>query len=438
MTDSVVVLISLDEHSEIFCEISFVESLIYDYLKNKKPKHRKYSSGTYGNVYKIRNNIVVKMVDIYGEVNDNIMDNNLRELSFLSQYRHPMICKMYGFNIIEGKIHIALEKGNSMDSCWDKFPYVKRIRMLPCILFDLICAIKFLADHELYHQDIKFSNVIFTGSRKNYIVKLIDFGGINFPGNYQEHSYCTRNTRAPEAYECDCRGVCKGYCNIFSPAGDVFSVGMTCLDWLVKKELFRNNEQRKKFLLGNESMMSLKTHEIEVIKCSLAKYLPDVIHILDRMTCLNYKNRITANELYYLPYFDHFREEFENRYLEDTSIPIGFNDKSIYYGENKCMRMISIIWIKNFLKDIKKEDHLNATLYFADHYLNKTPNLPITDFQEVFSVAMMFAMCVYDSGMRLKNVCKLSNISKEKILKRIEDFLIKLDGKLFHNYKMTE
>lgn len=156
---------------------------IYDFLEV-------LGEGSYGKVTKVKHkklDIVRAMKEIEkyssdnGSMNEENLNDLLREIEILKSLDHPNIIKIYQYFNTKNKIFIAFE----FCSGGELFDQLVRARSfkeknIAYIMRQLISAVNFLHLNGIIHRDLKPENIVIENQLKKgqetFTIKLIDFG----------------------------------------------------------------------------------------------------------------------------------------------------------------------------------------------------------------------------------------------------------------------
>jgi len=409
------------------------------------------SRGTNGMVYLASPNTLVKRSlifdtgaydepkPIFVKVEDqHVLDCNIRELSFLKQFQHPNILRLLDYSICEGKINLAVERGIVLDEWMKEFSCMKRCQMLPKILFQLINALYFFEINGLIHQDVKLGNVIaFPKDGDDFTIKLIDFGGIEFPKNIQYMSLCTSYCRAPEAFKCSCcdRYPCNnGFSPIFSSKGDVFSLGLLCMDWIAKSPIIYDNydtpgKQRQWLQQGRKSVPDI----LDIFSRLKQGKVPGLVNIIKNMIILDHTERISIHDLYHYPYFFTMRRD-----NIPPSIAVDFNHNitevlSKHTEITHAMRSILIEWMGDIFFNLKCPLALSLAVSMVDRYLRKQV-ITRDKLQELGCACIILAIAMTDAPRGTINYMVTASdkaFTHVELRDRVEHVILTLDGQLW-------
>lgn len=137
----------------------------------------KLGKGSYGSVYKIIDHETQKIFAlkriIFQETNKGIRYDALREITFLSQLKHPNLLSIHKYFIYPNKVEMYI------DYCQIDLSHFIALckyneKTLKMIMYQLILGINFLHSHMLMHRDLKPSNIFLNVDTME--IKIGDFG----------------------------------------------------------------------------------------------------------------------------------------------------------------------------------------------------------------------------------------------------------------------
>lgn len=117
------------------------------------------------------------------------------ELDLISRFDHPNIIKLFRVTEDQDKLYIVMENWGKFSL--DEFVYKKLLdkSMFKSIFGQLCDALVYLHKHNVFHRDIKLSNIMI----RDGIVCLLDFGLASNSNYVKEFLYCgTPTYMAPE------------------------------------------------------------------------------------------------------------------------------------------------------------------------------------------------------------------------------------------------
>lgn len=102
----------------------------------------------------------------------------MREISIVSQLRHPNIVGYHGFGIAGDHPYLILEyvETRQIDEVLAQHPEHKRLRLCIGIVRKILSALAHAHDQGVVHRDVKLSNILTGVENRRLFVKLTDFG----------------------------------------------------------------------------------------------------------------------------------------------------------------------------------------------------------------------------------------------------------------------
>jgi serine/threonine protein kinase len=127
-----------------------------------------------------------------------------KEAAILSMCDHPSIVKLFEMTKVNNRMSLVLELCDG-GSVLDRLPYVES--QARKIVKQVCSAISYMHRKNIVHRDIECSNIMFSSSREDSEVKLVDFGSAielqtvpNHPGAFKflREKTGSLNVMAPE------------------------------------------------------------------------------------------------------------------------------------------------------------------------------------------------------------------------------------------------
>lgn len=255
------------------------------------------SRGTYGVVYKARNEKTGEIVAMKEEVG-GLCPSTLTEISILKSLpRHPCIV---GFKQAAGgeRAYVVMEHMMSDLKRWRRTrnqPYA--LLEIKYIMEEILKGVAFLHRNGVMHRDLKPSNILL-GHRAD--VKICDFGlSARFPGHAYSSRVGTLWYMAPEILRGERDYTC---------AVDMWSVGATMAELLLDRVLFRGESESHQLQCIKwtiNPLFSFLRKELAAAPPNLAvAALTEVgFDLLQRLLAYEKEDRITAKDALNHPWF---------------------------------------------------------------------------------------------------------------------------------------
>jgi len=205
-------------------------------------KEGKIGEGTYGVVYRAKNNVTgdivaLKKIKLESE-EEGIPSTAIKEISLLKGLNHPNIVRLY--DVIHGdkKLTLVFE---FLDQDLKKYIDEKirpPVPIMKSFLWQLLNGIAFCHDQRVLHRDLKPQNLLINKAKNE--LKLADFGlarSFGIPVRNKSHEVVTLWYRAPDVL----MGSSK-----YSSSIDIWSAGCIFAEMASGKPLFpgkNNNDQ---------------------------------------------------------------------------------------------------------------------------------------------------------------------------------------------------
>ena len=221
-------------------DISFLPSRQFELLEF-------IDEGTFGQVYKARHIqsdriYSIKIIKNLSSIQKLIIESSL--LKYCSPCKY--INHYYGsyFDYITNEICLILEyaKYGSIINLINQFNINLNERQLSSIIKMTLKAINFLHSNGIIHRDIKGSNLLLTECG---VIQLCDFGTGTLIQNVQAKKEKNEN-KIGSAYWISPEVVIN---NTYSPAGDIWSLGITCIELVEGNPPFSNIKPLRAMLL---------------------------------------------------------------------------------------------------------------------------------------------------------------------------------------------
>jgi serine/threonine protein kinase len=304
-------------------------------------------SGSYSKVYSCSNNTVNKRVTLINQDDENddpeIEYTTIRELAFLSLFKHPNIIEKISHKIHDGlPCYTSINMENAGMDLYDFASSISRKQRgkhITTIAFQLIKALYYLEINNIVHADIKPSNIMIKPDTLKVI--LIDFGGCLFePSETESVIWCsTKGFRAPEHL----KGSNQPY--LVNSKNDVFSFGLSMFAYYFDKA-------PKSSYVPKDSYDVLAAFDKTMEDLCHFENL-DILNIL--LMCIRTSNeaRPKASELYKLKYFKELRQQDDFCY-KSVSVDIPEQNETYAINEGFKPHMTSIL--KSFCSSTKLQE----------------------------------------------------------------------------------
>jgi serine/threonine protein kinase len=321
----------------------------YNQFEEWYPLDEQVGKGTYGVVYKVKEQSIVVKISTYEKM--------IQDMNILCQFNHPNIIPPLNISFKDDKGYIAFPLGKKL---LDNLPRDKKVFM-----FQLSCGLNALHKARIIHGDIKPENIVIIDD----VVKMIDFGLSYVADNHNYGSLIyyncgTEGFKAPESID-----------NIMAPNDDIYSLGKTfeCIYYKKYEITFNVPVEGGNDLFNDliQKMMSPRSQRLTIDEVQLHPYFDDVRNI----DCMNSNSRLTT------PIYT------------KTSLIFNNIDKSIYY------KLIDL------LIDIADTYNLEIkTLFLCIHNIHRSvpmlQNISVVDF-DLFGMVHLFLASVVIGSVNL-------------------------------------
>jgi len=451
------------------------------------------SSGGFGKVYEVLNcellnmsierqksqNLFVKKMDVKYE-------ENLREICFLSTYKHvPFITQIVKTEIdIKNKTMDMYMKnaGLSLRELCDKINLEDRIKIVPHLIIQFARVLIWMKQEKILHCDIKPRNICID---ENKNVKIIDWGFVQKTIPMKKYTIGTELFYDPYTWE-----------QKIDYSSEMFAFGLSICYFITKSldyDKYHNFclnydiyeiENKCKSKEANEEV--LKIIDIEKIKPLMFSSFHSNIYyeMLLSMIYIDPTYRIDMNDLY-----NQFSDDFKSKYSliecythlqENISINIPIvpknqiitcpeflrNSEETNTIKNLCFVNIcdknttfctdikttnkyskDIIYIIDWLIHLKFKFKIKYSLFNTIQILfkylnivsnvnyNKSDNWSLIDQSDklaVISTACFYISCIMNNeDITLSKFSKISGLKKEKIIESVFDILIILNYEVY-------
>jgi len=215
-------------------------------LPSRYKYKRRISSGSFGEVYLVIDNILGKTValKILKKTSNEAARSLKKEFSILSTLDHPNLVKVFDFGFTkDNKPFFTMELLKGMN-LREYFQETRNIEHLYDIIHQALLALRHLHNNKVLHGDIKPENIIVTSDAR---LKLLDFGLIIAPSTKRIKISGTPGYIAPEVLKE----------KIYSETSDLFSLGVTLSEAITGKINPSYEELKAKlFSLGVKNHLS--------------------------------------------------------------------------------------------------------------------------------------------------------------------------------------
>ena len=301
--------------------------------QNKYTKTSKLGEGTYGVVYKAKDQkgqeiYALKKIRLQAE-EEGIPSTAIREISLLKELNHINIVKLYDVMHTPKKLTLVFEyceqelkkvidasNGKGLDK-----------KLVKSYLYQLLKGIEFIHKHKVLHRDLKPQNLLMN----NGILKIADFGlarGYGIPVKNYTHEVVTLWYRPPD--------VLLGS-KTYGTTVDIWSIGCIFAEMVTGKPLFMGkseSDQLKKIfkIRGTPSdnyASSLKELSEWGVgenvfepwpEDDIKKYVPNLdpegVDLLLKFLQIEPDKRISAEEALKHPFFDDIKAEMNKIYQQ--------------------------------------------------------------------------------------------------------------------------
>lgn len=320
--------------------------------------------GTYGEVYKVDNEKVLKKCDLF-ESKKYLSSANIVETCFVKTFRDvSFITEAIDVKVEKKKLNIVQKyKGKNLVEFAKDLSYVERVKFLPDLLAQLARILMWLKRHRVVHMDIKNGNICIDNQRN---VTLIDFGFVGMVHNFSAIYHGTRNFADPNYLDKNVR---------ISYDYDMFACGVVIESFLSKDSC------PDPYNLD----ISVYKKDIELVLGSDA-----IFNILKSMICLDSSKRISAEELY------HSVKIFWDKYplfgiKEEIKVePINYSNQSEIKDYMVGILTDWLIDVMGSTNTLEMAGHVIKTLF---RVLEKLTNIQKRDFQ-LFGSAVLYVCAI--------------------------------------------
>ncbi|OAG28986.1 cyclin-dependent kinase 2 [Nematocida displodere] len=205
-------------------------------------KIEKIGEGTYGVVYKARENSTGRIVALkkvrLSDDREGVPATTIREISLLKNLKHPHIIALHQVIYTENKLYLVFEYADTDLKKYLDLTRTQKRTMPPdqirSFSRQLTSAVAYCHSIGILHRDLKPQNILIT---KDAQIKLADFGlgrSVGIPLHTLTNEVVTLWYRAPE--------ILLGVKN-YSTAVDVWSLGCIIAEFVLLKPLFTGDSE---------------------------------------------------------------------------------------------------------------------------------------------------------------------------------------------------
>jgi cyclin-dependent kinase len=291
-------------------------------LANKYTKTTKVGEGTYGVVYKAKDQkgneiYALKRIRLQAE-EEGIPSTAIREISLLKELNHRNIVKLCDVLHTPKKLTLVFEFiDQDLKKLIDTTNGVGLdIKLVKSFLYQLIKGMEYIHKHKVLHRDLKPQNLLIT---KDNVLKIADFGlarGYGIPVKNYTHEVVTLWYRAPD--------VLLGS-KTYGTTVDLWSIGCIFAEMVTGKPLFMGKsepDQLKKIFKVRGTPSDDYCGSLRELpewgvndnvfdnydECDIRKHVPnldeDGIDLLMKFIQLEPEKRISCDEALKHPFFN--------------------------------------------------------------------------------------------------------------------------------------
>jgi serine/threonine protein kinase len=328
------------------------------------------SHGFYGKVYKYDEDTVVKVMDKYNLYKTRLSRQNLQELVFLSQFKHPNIVGYKNISIDPVTYNLYLEKCDvTLFDYIFQTSFEERLDNLPYILYQLVNVLIYVHKKYMIHGDIKPENIMINKETK--IIKLIDWGGVGSMRHYNKlDNICTFDYCPPEGWD--------KFSNLepITPKFDMWSLGMTLYFYIMKDYFFHFEEDKEEYFVQElEHLMS--KYKVLPVKSLLVKYFKkrkfevneNIINIIEKLLVFNKEERISSMDLFKDDFFKEFHKTKSITFTYKTLVHKPFLLKGIKINYNNKFRNKALTKLYELCSEYKVMEALCFSVTLLDKYI---------------------------------------------------------------------
>lgn len=379
--------------------------------------------GSYGKVYKIDDNTVIKKTSMLDD-DMELCRQNLQETICLKKIKHPNIINAKNISIKDNDYYIEMPMCDmTLSKFIRKNKYDEILTHLDFIIYQLVHGLYCIHQNGLIHGDLKPKNIMYNSSTK--IIKIIDFGAINTFRFLEEHTtLCTLDFRPPEAFK-------KFKKDIYNGKFDVWSLGAIIYYYLTGNNLIdADYNDDKAFEQKFEDLM--KYDKKILIDLEIKKPLKS---LLRQMLYFDPKKRISTDELINHKYF----KKFNNLGSQYLPLHLSFepNTNFIYGLDQKYIkhRNDTIEFVYKFLSEKQKLNCFVLTIVLTDMFLYIKRSLDNSiEYKELAALMMLIVSNILSEDTLTFVDLEMIEASFRKIMiEKIKEVINVLDFELYYD-----
>lgn len=227
------------------------------------------------------------------------------EVDILSQLSHPNIMHIYEFYKDKTHYYIVTEycKGGDLFEISNERGPFSEIASAN-IIRQTLSAICYAHKNKVVHRDLRPENIMFDEKGKNYIIKLIDWGGARYFNDNKKMTSIDGNPYyiAPEVLS-----------GLYDEKCDIWSIGVILYILLCGYPPFNGSNE-------NEIMLGVKRGVIAFPKEEWSNISPEAIDLIKKMLNGNPKKRPSAEECLKEPWFVRFKSWVSTQAIAKNAI----------------------------------------------------------------------------------------------------------------------
>ncbi|KAF7458974.1 putative cell-cycle-associated protein kinase CDK [Cryptosporidium felis] len=283
----------------------------------KYQKLEKVGEGTYGIVYKAKDNqgriVALKRIRLEAE-DEGIPSTAIREISLLKELHHPNIVCLMDVIHSERCLTLVFEfMERDLKKVLDENKDGLEVSQVKLYLYQLLKGVAHCHQHRILHRDLKPQNLLINNNGE---LKLADFGlarAFGIPVRSYTHEVVTLWYRAPDVL----MGSKK-----YSTSVDIWSIGCIFAEMVTGKPLFPGQSDEDQLIIIFSVLGTPNPHEWPQVqelplwkqrtfqlfeRRSWSSVIPGIcetgIDLLSRMLCFDPNKRISAKDAMEHPYF---------------------------------------------------------------------------------------------------------------------------------------